>query len=576
MAGYFEASTSWKYRQRFVHEAVPVPWLIFISLAWLLVCVFAVGILVMNADPLDTQTIQFVATNSSNGVKRTRGEGSAVSGDYSGSVGSDSSDYDGSGMLALFLRNISVVNRKVWVFSTIRLDTKAIEKALRMQNEKLTLLYPNKALDYDQSVQLSYESDTFVRSGPLGGPMFTLFQNSYQGLEHVVDCTPSLTYEVLMGGAEGAEEVIPPSLLCTTRLVLRMPQIQQERYEISAYVRDAYLMLHTPSHYKKTSILSEDGKVQHARVPLRDVSFTMVTFSTHAMSLEVYLRFALSMVSYAVALWVGVLVYRNVGPDQLHWNNINSNDDGQNHQRQIFMLLVALLVYNNPLFPLCVANSGMQSYFRVLDFVFQTLFLSYFLLFWVHLCESLFENKNSAKSENAVVLQKKVRYVVLAIFTLTKSFVQILLAGSSSRMKWVIFPFYGMSALAIAVLFFYYLMRLAAFGYDCGHGKIGMLVLVSSLLGILLVWQVVYWTTVDPSYIPVPSTAAKFGPIDIPDFSNELLKYFKELFDGTSNLATYVAFNAYVITLLAMYTPWQLDCRWKEDIEAFPLEDMDL
>ncbi|CAF0711290.1 unnamed protein product [Brachionus calyciflorus] len=106
-----------------------------------------------------------------------------------------------------------------------------------------------------------------------------------------------------------------------------------------------------------------------ANINIKNIVFTLKTYSPSFTKLELWYRFVLLIISFFVLIF--------------YTNSLKkfSLRDWSIEQKWIFILLRSLLFFNNPLFPLSVLVDSWIPH--VLDAIFQSTFLALLMVFWL-------------------------------------------------------------------------------------------------------------------------------------------------------------------------------------------------
>ena len=108
---------------------------------------------------------------------------------------------------------------------------------------------------------------------------------------------------------------------------------------------------------------------EHYSYTIKDIIFTWATYNPSFTELEVVFRFFFFVLTFGVLIYFG----GNMRKYPIH--------DWSMEQRWMCLLLVLLLFYNNPLFPITFTTFTLLA--GVLDAVFQSTFLFFLLAFWL-------------------------------------------------------------------------------------------------------------------------------------------------------------------------------------------------
>lgn len=122
---------------------------------------------------------------------------------------------------------------------------------------------------------------------------------------------------------------------------------------------------------------------EHYSYTIQDLLFTWATYNPAFTELEVVFRFLFFVLTFAVLIFFGGNLRKY--PIQ----------DWSMEQRWICMLLVLLIFYNNPLFPLTLTSSTLFA--GILDAIFQSTFLFALLAFWLCTLHGLRQTRRTWK-----------------------------------------------------------------------------------------------------------------------------------------------------------------------------------
>ena len=117
----------------------------------------------------------------------------------------------------------------------------------------------------------------------------------------------------------------------------------------------------------------------HYSYTIKDLKFTWATYNSAFTQLELVFRFLFFL------LTIGVLIFF---VHSLHKYPVL---DWSMEQRWVVILLILLLLYNNPLFPLTLSSSPLFA--GILDSIFQSTFLFSLLMFWLCALHGLRQTK---------------------------------------------------------------------------------------------------------------------------------------------------------------------------------------
>uniref|UniRef100_T1KD39 Uncharacterized protein n=1 Tax=Tetranychus urticae TaxID=32264 RepID=T1KD39_TETUR len=115
--------------------------------------------------------------------------------------------------------------------------------------------------------------------------------------------------------------------------------------------------------------------------PITDIHFTFQSINPSFTSLTIWFRFIFLVIAFIISCWFNHCLYRYNFTD---WSM---------EQKWTSFLLVALICYNNPFYPLMYLSNSKIPY--VLEIVFQTTFTCSVLLYWVCFFHGIRQNNRS-------------------------------------------------------------------------------------------------------------------------------------------------------------------------------------
>ena len=492
--------------------------------------------------------------------------------------------------------NLSFLNRRAWIITSIKLNTLAIRKALKNGSNNLKETERNSTIDFEQEVELGYQSEMYVKSGVGNGGLFSRNEPAFTsiqlwtrcGIEDGAEGRP-LTYADILdylnekektsdeddgenrkedkpekkdsllrkGTGRGPKWDLKNTIYCDAGEIYKLTDIRDEKYWFKGYLQSPVLLLNVPTSHQKSDVELElvHDKYSFADMPLWETSYTLITFDSTSVAHELYTRFFFSALSSILFTVVAILLYRNVGLHIL-----------EEYQKYLLLLCFFLLLYNNPFFPLSVANIGYQNVFKTLDFSFQSIFLASFFIFWISICQEI-TNPEAVKG-TGWGFNTPVKVVLFCVFTFSKSVSHAYQHWSTSKLLKAFLTAYVGSSCVFAISLFYYTIYFALFlrSQPVMGSKFFVLFCVTCLVFVFLVWQMVTWKSMDPSFISCSSAFLTQGRELMPEYFNvdrgaRLLKETSGRYDDFSNLATYAVFNFYVFAVALLYTPWKVHMR---------------